>query len=318
MTLQQADEDLRQRAAPFAPASVSLGLHPVSDLPARDQVDALIAQAVTAEGASFDGVTLSEHHAGLPGYLPQPLLASNWLLSATDRIWSGPAPILLSLRNAELLAEELAWSAARFPGRFGAGVAAGYAEKDVNAVGLAGVDLKQQFAEGLVRLSQALSPEGPLSGDAAVDAWVEHPCPLVSAAHSPVAARRAADVGMGVLLIGSSDDERARRIMDAYSAAGGTGPAVWIRRIFVGRPSASAIRELEAAYGSWDNASKGSVNEFVNGSAEEIAEVLRGELNTLGPRAAVNVRVHLPGVSPTGINEQIEQVGSEVLPLLRG
>src|SRR5216117_2708573 len=90
------------RSPAFASRSLSLGLHPVSTLDASQQVDHLIAQATAAEEAGFDGVTVSEHHAGFPGYLPQPLLATHWLLGATRRIWSGPAPTLLGLRTVGL------------------------------------------------------------------------------------------------------------------------------------------------------------------------------------------------------------------------
>src|SRR5690349_3741837 len=109
-----------RRGEPFGRGSVSLGLHPDSSLDLHHQIDVLVGQAVDAERAGFDGVTVSEHHNGFPGYLPQPLLASTWILEATSTVWSGPAPTVLSLRRARLVAEELAWTAARHPRRFGA------------------------------------------------------------------------------------------------------------------------------------------------------------------------------------------------------
>jgi hypothetical protein len=57
-----------------------------------------------------------------------PLLATAWGLSSTEQVWAGPSPCLLALRNPALVAEELAWTAARFPGRVGAALAPGYAQ----------------------------------------------------------------------------------------------------------------------------------------------------------------------------------------------
>ena len=121
---------------PFARGSISVGLHPIVGLDGREQAAAIVEQAQAAEAAGFSGVTLSEHHGGFPGYMGLPALASNWILGATERIWSAPAPYLVNLRNPILAAEELAWSAARFPGRFGAALAPGYAQSDFELLGV--------------------------------------------------------------------------------------------------------------------------------------------------------------------------------------
>ena len=68
---------------PFAPASVSVGLHPpVGGSPAAQAADVLESGAL-AEEVGFDGVTMSEHHNGFPGYLPQPLLMCGLVLART-------------------------------------------------------------------------------------------------------------------------------------------------------------------------------------------------------------------------------------------
>src|SRR6478752_6805743 len=104
---------------PFAPGSVSLRLYPHNDLGAVAIVDELRAQAALAEAHGFDGVMTSEHHGGFHGYLPNPLQAAGWCLEATAHAWAAPAPLLLPLRPSALVAEEIAWLAARFPGRAG-------------------------------------------------------------------------------------------------------------------------------------------------------------------------------------------------------
>src|SRR5215467_10899633 len=116
--------------APFAPGSVSLRLYPHLDLPAHAIVEELRAQAALAAGHGFDGVMTSEHHGGFAGYLPNPLQAAGWLLESMPSGWAAPCPLLLPLRPPALVAEEVAWLAARFPERVGVGVAAGALDAD--------------------------------------------------------------------------------------------------------------------------------------------------------------------------------------------
>jgi len=110
---------------PFAPGSVSLRLYPHNDLSATGIVDELRTQASLAVQHGFDGVMTSEHHGGFHGYLPNPLQAAGWCLEAMPGGWAAPCPLLLPLRPPALVAEEIAWLAARFPGRVGIGVASG-------------------------------------------------------------------------------------------------------------------------------------------------------------------------------------------------
>src|SRR5215211_7024885 len=110
-------------SAPFAPGSVSLRLYPHNDLGAVGIVDELRAQAALADERGFDGVMTSEHHGGFHGYLPNPLQVAGWCLEVMKHGWAAPAPLLLPLRPPALVAEEIAWLAARFPGRVGLGVA---------------------------------------------------------------------------------------------------------------------------------------------------------------------------------------------------
>ena len=110
---------------PFAAGSISLRLYPHNDLPAHGIVTVMREQAALAAKVGFDGVMTSEHHGGFGGYLPNPVQMTGWLLEAMSQGWAAPCPLLLPLRPWALVAEELAWRAARFPGRVGLGVAAG-------------------------------------------------------------------------------------------------------------------------------------------------------------------------------------------------
>ena len=76
-------------------------------------------QARLAARAGFAGVMTSEHHGGLRRLLPNPLQLAGWLLEAMPTGWAAACPLLLPLRPVGLVAEEVAWLAARFPGRVG-------------------------------------------------------------------------------------------------------------------------------------------------------------------------------------------------------
>ncbi len=61
----------------------------------------------------------SEHHGGFAGYLPNPLQMTSFILEAHPTGWAAACPLLLPLRPIAQLAEEVAWLAARHPGRVG-------------------------------------------------------------------------------------------------------------------------------------------------------------------------------------------------------
>ena len=101
---------------PFAGGSVSLRLYPHNDLSAPEIVAELRAQAALGAEHGFDGVMTAEHHGGFAGYLPNPLQVAGWCLEAMATGWAAPCPLLLPLRPPAMVAEEIAWLAARFPG----------------------------------------------------------------------------------------------------------------------------------------------------------------------------------------------------------
>ncbi len=118
-------------------------------------------QAVLGVEAGFDGVMTSEHHGGFAGYMPNPLQAAGWLLEAMPTGWAAACPLLLPLRPPALVAEEVAWLAARFPGRVGLGLAAGSLESDFEIMGLTKDDLTRRFALGLATVAGALGGTDP-------------------------------------------------------------------------------------------------------------------------------------------------------------
>jgi len=280
-------------------------------------------QAITAERAGFDGIMTSEHHGGFPGYLPNPLQAAGWLLDATDTLWAAPCPLLLPLRHWTHVAEDLAWLAARYPDRVGSGFACGGLAQDFEMADLPYAENLSRFKAALPRVTEALSgrADEPLASDPAVIACEHSPLPLVSAAQSPGAVRRAAKLDIGLLYDSLQTVERTRQLSDAYQEAGGTGSRIAIRRVWLGAPpveSEQAQMDFYRSYAKSDTQKHwGEGEELI---AAETGPELAERLVTFcrdGGVNALNLRLHLTGVEPEAIRNQVCQIGSEVLPTLK-
>lgn len=307
-------------AAPFAAGSVSLRLYPHNELPAVEVVDELRTQARLGEAAGFAGLMVSEHHGGFAGYLPNPLQTAAFLLAATERPWVAPSPLLLPLRPVALVAEEVAWLAAAYPGRVGLGVASGALPLDFEIVGLTVADAAPRFKAGLARVVAMLRGEelGDLAGDPALQRCARHPVPVLSAAASPAAARRAARAGVGILLDSMGSPERQRSLTDAHRDAGGTACCVAIRRVWLGDPPAAALAAQRALYESYspDAAQRhwAPANTIVDTDPAALAERVAESVQTVGADA-VNLRVHMDGVPAAAVRDQITALAAAV-PLL--
>lgn len=309
-------------ATPFGDGSVSLRIYPHNELDATGVAGELCRQAASASGSGFDGVMTSEHHGGFAGYLPNPLQVIGWMLDRMPSGWAAAAPLLLPLRAPAMLAEEVAWLAALHPGRVGLGVAAGALPLDFHVMDVDPGDAVPRFRAALPRLAAMLRGEGlgELAGDRALAACAVTPVPLVSAAMSPAAVRRAAGVGAGILFEGGSEPARLRELTRRYQEAGGVGPRVLIRRVWIGPPPREAFeRQLdvyrgysaEAALRHW----RGTgflCHDDPDALAAELADIARKVGAT-----CLNLRIHVPGVAPEAAREQIEVLGREVLPRLR-
>jgi alkanesulfonate monooxygenase SsuD/methylene tetrahydromethanopterin reductase-like flavin-dependent oxidoreductase (luciferase family) len=292
---------------PFASGSISLRLYPHNELPADQIVSVVRGQAALAAEVGFDGVMTSEHHGGFGGYLPNPVQMAGWLLDAMPQGWAAPCPLLLPLRPWALVAEELAWLDARYPGRVGLGVASGSLEADFEIMGTNKDNLVERFRIGLNAVTAALSGRdaGLLSGDVAIKRCIEHPIPVISAVMSGTAVRRAAAAGAGMLFAGVSANWHCREMADAYLAAGGTGPIVLVRRVSVvgasgergGQERHAKQVDLYRSYTTEASQSKWATNQLTEGTPEQIAESLITDMKETGADS-LNLRVHVPGVSP--------------------
>lgn len=305
---------------PFAPGSVSLRLYPHNDLAAPAVVSELCAQAGLGLGGGFDGVMTSEHHGGFPGYLPNPLQMVGFVLDDSPAGWAAACPLLLPLRPTALVAEEVAWLAARHPGRVGLGVAAGALPLDFEAMGQSVASAIDRFKAELPRVIDMLRGRDlrQLDGDPALAHCALEPVPVLSAAASGAAARRAARLGAGILMEGMSTPERLAGICASYDEAGGTGTKMLIRRVWVGSPDDALVRRQRAVYDSYAGGSAAfGADQTV--SADDPAELAArlGEVLRQAGASALNLRVHLPGMPPEVVRRQIELLCTGVLPALR-
>ena len=308
--------------APLATGSVSLRLYPHDDLPANEIVTELRVQATLAVEHGFDGVMTSEHHGGFAGYLPNPLQVAGWCLDAMPAGWAAPCPLLLPLRPPALVAEEIAWLAARFPDRVGVGVAAGALPADFEIMGLTMVDLAGRFTRGLEQLVGFLhgGEPGVLANDPAVAACAEAPVPIISAAMGFTAARRAARLGVGLLFDSLSTPPRCRELIDAYRDGGGTGPCILIRRAWLGDAPRGAVEQQVDRYRSYTprgaQAHWGDDELVGSADASTVAGQLADSVHATGADA-LNLRVHVPGVPRDAARAQIAGLGDEVVPIVR-
>lgn len=308
---------------PLATGSISLRLYPDLDQPAPAIVAELRTQAALATAHGFDGVMVSEHHGGFHGYLPNPLQLAGWLLDAMTTGWAAACPILLPLRVPTIVAEEAAWLAARHPGRVGLGVAAGGLPSDFELLGMPGDDLAARFTAGFERVAALLRGDDGgdgLAGDPAIAACAATPVPVVSAAASATACRRAARLGAGLLLDSLTTADRCRQLIDAYRDAGGDGPVILIRRAWLGEPPrADYARQVDVykGYAAPSAQATWGADELlaVDDPAAQ-AEQLLDALASTGADA-LNIRVTVPGVRPGQVRDQIVALGDDVLPRVR-
>lgn len=306
--------------APFAPGSVSIRLYPHNELHADAIVDELCAQARIALGNGFDGVMTSEHHGGFAGYMAQPLQMASFVLEEHATGWAAAAPLLLPLRSTALVAEEVAWLQARHRGRVGLGVAAGALPLDFDVAGVSQDEAVDRFKAELPRLVAMLRGEelGQLEGDPALVACRNAPVPVLSAAVSVAASVRAAGCGAGILMEGMSAPERLIRLTRAFDEAGGTGAKVLIRRVWLGRVQSGLVEDQRAVYESYATGTQafGADQTVASDDPRQVAERLAAAVVEVGADA-LNLRVQLPGMTAEQVREQIEQIGSTVLPLLK-
>lgn len=306
---------------PLARGSVSLRLYP-HDADAIEQLALIRTQAARAAEVGYDGVMVSEHHADFPGYFPNPVQLAGFLLDVMETGWAAPCPLLLPMKPYALVAEELAWLAAAYPGRVGAGFAAGALPVDFELAEVPFDEIVPRFKAALPRVVAALQgrDDTPLAADRAIARTAVEPVPMVVAAQSPAAVRRAAGLGLGILYDSLQTAEVTARLSTVFREAGGTGPTIAIRRVWIGEPPGDEMAAQmdhyrsyapEAAMKNWDG------DQLIAApTGAEAAERLGDFLESAGCDT-VNVRVHVKGLTPGQVGEQLDAHGAEFVPALR-
>lgn len=308
---------------PFGTGAISVRIY-THDLPADGMVDDLRAQAQLAERVGFDGVTMGEHHAGSPGYVPSPVTVAAALLAATESVWVAPCPVLLPLRTAATVAEDLAWLAAAYPGRLGCGFAPGSLGLDFDLVDVPLDERAARFAAAIPPVVEALAgrPSGGLADDPAVQWCIEHPVPTLLACTSRAGVARAAATGAGLHLDLVSTDERLRALVDHYRALGGNGPRVLIKQVWLGPPPGDRHLAQRDFYEAYSNESTKrnwlpGDHTIASESAEELAARLL-EHAAACSATALDLRVTVAGMTGEETRAQMQLVADDVLPILRG
>jgi hypothetical protein len=117
---------------------------------------------------------------------------------------------------------------------------------------------------------------------------------------------------------GMSSPDRLTTLTEAFDRAGGRGSKVLIRRVWVGHVQRDLIRRQRAVYDSYSGATVTFGDDQTIASTEPADVVARlGELIEATNTDALNLRVHLPGMPPEAIREQIEAVGTQVVGPLK-
>ncbi len=297
---------------PLAPGSISVRLYP-HDLPAIDQVRVIREQAALAADVGFDGVMVSEHHADFPGYLPNPIQLAGFLADHMSRGWVAPCPLLLPLKPYALIVEDLAWLEAAYPGRVGAGFAAGALPVDFELAEVPFDEIVARFKEALPKTVGALRGEDPtpLGADRAVRRLADSGLPMCAATQSVAAVRRAARLDLGVLYDSLQGAEVSKKLSDAYDEAGGTGAKILIRRVWIGDPPTGEMAAQMDHYRSYAPdraiANWGDDDQLIVGATPaEAAGALRQMLDDSNCDT-VNVRIHVKGLTPDQVGAQMER-----------
>ncbi|MEZ4333767.1 MAG: LLM class flavin-dependent oxidoreductase [Myxococcota bacterium] len=306
---------------PLAAASVSLRLY-AADLDAPRIVETLCEQAAVGARAGFDGVMFAEHHGGFAAYLPNPIQLAGFALDAMPTGWAAACPILLPLRHWSQTAEDLAWLAARHPGRVGAGFGVGGLAQDFEMADLDWATRFRCYAQALPRIVEALRGRAgePLGRDAAIRHCLDAPIPIVVAAQVRPAVERAARLGVGLLYDSLQTPDHLAGLSRIHEEAGGPRQRILIRRVWLGRPPDEASAQQLAFYKSYTSertqATWGGDELVADEDPIRLAERLADAARQTGSQA-LNLRIHQMGVDHAAIREQIERLGAELLPALR-
>jgi probable F420-dependent oxidoreductase len=275
--------------------------------------EGLIAAAKAAEEHGFTDVWTTDHllidreNAADYGRLFEAITTLAWLAGQTSKIRLGTSVVIAPMRNAVVLAKELATVDALSGGRLIAGFGAGWNTKEFGNVGVA-----QRFRERGAYLEETIAVCRHL--------WSGTDAPFHGRFHDfedyafePLPAQG----GDLPIWLGARDERALRRVgrvADAYHASA-TTPAAYATRIPIiraaaeaaGRPmprlSARARLELDAGPQSFYT---------IHGSAADAA----AEIRAFAALGVDHLALWFPRRDPDGIRRAIDRFRTEVAPLV--
>ncbi len=256
---------------------------------ARASVDAIEAAADAAEAASWSTVWTTDHllvpqaDADDYGHVFEAISTVAFLAGRRTRIRLGVSVIVVPMRNAVVLAKELATIDALSRGRLVVGVGVGWNEAEFSNVGVADIfHHRGAYLDESIRLWRHLwsGSAEPFHGRfVSLDDYVFGPLPaqgasvpIVVGGRSEAAYRRAAELAdgyHGTAITSAELAERVARISTYAGAAGRAMPAI-STRVNVRFPDATAPVPPKAIVGSPDEMAA-QVRAFADAGATELA-----------------------------------------------
>jgi alkanesulfonate monooxygenase SsuD/methylene tetrahydromethanopterin reductase-like flavin-dependent oxidoreductase (luciferase family) len=307
-----------------------------------DTLRAAVGYAEAAERAGFDGVWFAEHHFVTYGMCPSAVTLAGHVLGRTGRLRVGTAAANLSVRHPVALAEEAALLDAVSGGRFDLGVARGGPWVDLEVFGT-GLDryASDAFAAAVDLLLASLGGAGTVRGDGPrfrfrdvpVVPRPQRPLPVWVAATSPSTVELAAGRGLPLLLGVHETDAGKAELVRRHARPGAAHVSAHLA--YVADTTAQAEEVLRATLPGWLARAGEHVRidgttmirnlaDYVEkllavhpvGPPERCVQRLAGTLTGVGVRRLM-LMVEAGG-TPQRTIRNIERLGAEVLPALRG
>jgi alkanesulfonate monooxygenase SsuD/methylene tetrahydromethanopterin reductase-like flavin-dependent oxidoreductase (luciferase family) len=317
-----------------------------------EKVRASVEQVKAAREAGFDLICAGQHYLSAPYQMAAtfPLLAR--LAAEAGDMEVASTVVLLPLHNPVDLAESVATMDAICGGRFIFGIGLGYRDEEYAAFGVERAQRVDRMEECLEVMKRLWSDDEvefhgkyyrvPRVKPATRPVQRPHP-PIWVAANNDAAIRRAARWGYPWLINPHATvpmvADQFRRYRGALERASQPTPQVlpMMRELYVAQDRETAYLESQpylegkyAAYASWgqDKALPGNESfsipyrdlardRFLLGSPDDVAqEMLRYE-NELGVNYLI-FRMQWPGMGQEQVLRQIELMGSEVIPRVKG
>jgi alkanesulfonate monooxygenase SsuD/methylene tetrahydromethanopterin reductase-like flavin-dependent oxidoreductase (luciferase family) len=200
-----------------------------------------------AEQAGADSIWLTEHHFFEDGYVSQPLTLAAAVAARTRKVRIGTAVVLAPLYPALRIAEDAAIVDLVSGGRLELGLGAGYVRREFTAYG---AEREQRFATLAQRFEEirALYGEGLVTPPP-----IQDPVPLWGGYLGPKGAKRAGELGVGLLTL---DRKNVEIYLASHRAAGhapGSARCAGVQNIILADDPEATFEELLPHYAHQTN-----------------------------------------------------------------